>query len=139
MTLRTRNSIKRARVKQVLADLALSAFSSRTVDQLNLSELRRLSIGLQLVRDPLLLCLDDPTVDLDPLNTYFIISILSNHAKKYGRIVLLTMSNPRSDIFPFLDRITYLCLGSYSYDFKVHNKCILICPFFRRYCLYRLH
>lgn len=115
MTLRTRASIKRARVKQVLADLALNAFSSRTVDQLNVSELRRLAIGIQLVRDPLLLVLDDPTADLDPLNTYFVISILSNHAKKYGRIVLMTLDKPRSDIFPFLDRITYLCLGDIVY------------------------
>ena len=53
--------------------------------------------------------------DLDPLNTYFIVSILANHAKKYNRIVLLTMEKPRSDIFPFLDRVTYLCLGDVVY------------------------
>ena len=59
--------------------------------------------------------LDEPTWDLDPLNTYFIVSILSNHAKKYNRIVMLTMEKPRSDIFPFLDRVTYLCLGDVVY------------------------
>ena len=32
-----------------------------------------------------LLLLDEPTWDLDPLNTYFIVSILSHHAKKYNR------------------------------------------------------
>jgi len=47
---------------------------------------------------------DEPAWGLDPLNTYFIISILSNYTKKYGRIVILTMEKPRSDIFPFLDR-----------------------------------
>jgi ATP-binding cassette subfamily G (WHITE) protein 5 (sterolin 1) len=70
---------------------------------------------LQLVRDPVVLLLDEPTWDLDPLNTYFIVSILANHAKKYNRIVLLTMEKPRSDIFPFLDRVTYLCLGDVVY------------------------
>ncbi len=58
----------------------------------------------------------------------------ANHAKKYNRIVLLTMEKPRSDIFPFLDRVmntikficpthvnfpifkvTYLCLGDVVY------------------------
>ena len=107
--------VKTARVKQVLADLALSQVSNRTVDSLNASEYRRVAIGVQLVRDPVVLLLDEPTWDLDPLNTYFIISILANHAKKYNRIVLLTMEKPRSDIFPFLDRVTYLCLGDVVY------------------------
>ena len=63
----------------------------------------------------MVLLLDEPTWDLDPLNTYFIISILANHAKKYNRIVMITMEKPRSDIFPFLDRVTYLCLGDVVY------------------------
>lgn len=115
MTLKTNASIKRSRIKQVLADLALTALMNRKVDSLSVSEARRLAIGLQMIRDPLLLILDDPTANLDPLNTYFVVSILSNHAKKYGRINVLTMDKPRSDIFPFLDRVTYLCLGDVVY------------------------
>jgi len=61
------------------------------------------------------LLLDEPTWDLDPLNTYLVISILSNHARKYGRAVVLTMEKPRSDVFPFLDRVAYLCLGDVVY------------------------
>lgn len=112
---RSKNSIKRSRIKQVLADLALTSLGNHSVNTLNDSEARRLAIGLQMIRDPLLLVLDDPTYNLDPLNTYFVVSILSNHAKKYQRIVLLTMDKPRSDIFPFLDRVTYLCLGDIVY------------------------
>jgi len=107
--------VKKAKVKQVLADLALSPVANRQVDNLTASEYRRLTIGVQLVRDPVVLLLDEPTWDLDPLNTYFVVSILANHAKKYNRIVLLTMEKPRSDIFPFLDRVTYLCLGDVVY------------------------
>ena len=70
---------------------------------------------INILRDPVVLLLDEPTWDLDPLNTYFIISILANHAKKYNRIVMITMEKPRSDIFPFLDRVTYLCLGDVVY------------------------
>jgi len=117
MTIGTKVSayVKNSRVKQVLADLALSQFANRAVATLSQSEYRRLIIGTQLVRDPVVLLLDEPTWDLDPLNTYFIVSILSNHAKKYNRIVVLTMEKPRSDIFPFLDRVTYLCLGDVVY------------------------
>merc|ERR1712013_356087 len=97
--------VKVGRVKQVLADLALTQLANHSVETLTKAEYRRLVIGVQLVRDPVVLLLDEPTWDLDPLNTYFIISILSNHAKKYNRIVMITMEKPRSDIFPFLDRV----------------------------------
>ncbi|XP_042910538.1 ATP-binding cassette sub-family G member 5 isoform X4 [Parasteatoda tepidariorum] len=108
-------SMKRSRVKQVMADLALNQVSNREVSCLKPSEYRRLAIGIELVKDPVMILLDDPTYDLDPLNTYFVISILSNHAKKYNRIVILSMEKPRSDIFPFLDRVTYLSLGEVVY------------------------
>ncbi len=101
------NYVKAARVKQVMADLALSPVAGKPVEELTQSEYRRVCIGVQLVRDPVVLLLDEPTWDLDPLNTYFVISILANHAKKYNRIVLLTMEKPRSDIFPFLDRVCH--------------------------------
>lgn len=45
---------------------------------------------------PVILLLDEPTWDLDPLNTYLVISILSNAAKKYGTDIILTMEKPRS-------------------------------------------
>lgn len=113
----------------MMADLALSQVSNRCVENLTKSEYRRLIIGIQLIKDPskfqdihterssinfcllVILLLDEPTWDLDPLNTYLVVSILSNAAKKYGATVILTMEKPRSDVFPFLDRVLYLCLG----------------------------
>lgn len=65
---------------------------------------------------PVVLLLDEPTWDLDPLNTYLVISILSNAAKKYGSAIILTMEKPRSDVFPFLERVLYLCLGDVVYS-----------------------
>ncbi|XP_050303443.1 ATP-binding cassette sub-family G member 5 [Anthonomus grandis grandis] len=107
--------LKRSKVKQVMADLALSQVSNRCIENLTKSEYRRLMIGIQLIKDPVILLLDEPTWDLDPLNTYLVVSILSNAAKKYGSAVVLTMEKPRSDVFPFLDRVLYLCLGDTVY------------------------
>jgi len=95
--------------------LALAHVANRDVRDLNQSEYRRLVIGTHLLRDPVVILLDEPTWDLDPLHTYMVVSILSNHAKKYNRIVMLSTEKPRSDIFPFLDRVTYLCLGDIVY------------------------
>ncbi|KAG7165809.1 ATP-binding cassette sub-family G member 5-like [Homarus americanus] len=109
------SSMRSGRVRQVLADLALTQVANRPVEQLTPSEYRRLVIGVQLIKDPLVVLLDEPAWGLDPLNTYFVISILSNHAKKYNRIIIITMEKPRSDILPFLDRVSYLCLGDVVY------------------------
>ncbi|RZF36626.1 hypothetical protein LSTR_LSTR007329 [Laodelphax striatellus] len=107
--------VRSSRVRQVLADLALSQVARRSVASLTLSEYRRLAIGIQLVKDPVLLLLDEPTANLDPLSTYLIVSMLSSHARRRERAVVLTMEKPRSDVFPFLDRAAYLCLGDLVY------------------------
>ncbi|KAL3268131.1 hypothetical protein HHI36_007258 [Cryptolaemus montrouzieri] len=107
--------LKKSKVKQVMADLALSQVAGRCTEYLTKSEYRRLMIGIQLIKDPVVLLLDEPTWDLNPLNTYLVISILSNAAKKYGTAIILTMEKPRSDVFPFLERVLYLCLGDVVY------------------------
>ncbi|XP_054275102.1 ATP-binding cassette sub-family G member 5-like [Macrosteles quadrilineatus] len=107
--------VRSSRVRGVLADLALSQVARRNVANLTTSEHRRLVVGMQLIKDPALLLLDEPTADLDPLATYLIVSMLSSHARRRGRIVILTMEKPRSDVFPFLDRAAYLCLGDLVY------------------------
>ncbi|XP_028034741.1 ATP-binding cassette sub-family G member 5 [Bombyx mandarina] len=113
--------LKSSKVKQVMADMALSQVANKCVTNLTKSEYRRLVIGVQLIRDPIILLLDEPTWDLDPLNTYLVISILSNAAKKYGTAIILTMEKPRSDVFPFLDRVVYLCLGDVVYAGPTRN------------------
>jgi ATP-binding cassette, subfamily G (WHITE), member 5 (sterolin 1) len=44
--------LKSTKVRQILADLALSQVSNEKVENLSISEKRRLAIGIQLVRDP---------------------------------------------------------------------------------------
>ncbi|KAG1655938.1 ATP-binding cassette sub-family G member 8 [Nymphon striatum] len=96
------SSVKKNRVKQVLADLTLTQAANHDIDSLSPSEHIRVAIGVQLMKDPVVILLDEPNIDLDPLNTYLVASILSNYVKKYNRIVIMTMEQPRSDILPFL-------------------------------------
>ena len=66
------NYVKITRVKQVMADLALAHVANRAVQELSSSEYRRLVIGTHLLRDPVIILLDEPTWDLDPLHTYMV-------------------------------------------------------------------
>lgn len=93
------------RLRQILADLALSQVANKKIENLNRSELQRLAIAKQLVKNPAILLLDEPTQNLDPLNAYLLISILSNCSKKNGCGIILSLEKPRSDVFPFLDRL----------------------------------
>ncbi|XP_057330705.1 ATP-binding cassette sub-family G member 5 isoform X2 [Microplitis mediator] len=104
------------RVRQTLADLALSQVANRSVNDLTKPEYRRLMLGVQLAKDPMLLLLDEPTWDTDPLNTYLIVSMLWSYATRRGSIVVLTMETPRSDVLPFVSRVTLLCLGAVVYS-----------------------
>ncbi|XP_058792756.1 ATP-binding cassette sub-family G member 5 [Phymastichus coffea] len=105
-----------SRVRQTLADLALSQVANRPVSDLTKPEYRRLMLGVQLAKDPLLLLLDEPTWDTDPLNTYLIVSMLWSYATRKSSIVVLTMETPRSDVLPFVARVTLLCLGAVVYS-----------------------
>ncbi|KOX75572.1 ATP-binding cassette sub-family G member 5 [Melipona quadrifasciata] len=109
-------SNREARVRQTLADLALSQVANRPVNDLTKPEYRRLMLGVQLAKDPTLLLLDEPTWDTDPLNTYLIVSMLWSYATRRGSIVVLTMETPRSDVLPFVSRVTLLCLGAVVYS-----------------------
>jgi ATP-binding cassette, subfamily G (WHITE), member 5 (sterolin 1) len=75
-----------------------------------------------------LLLLDEPTTGLSPLHAYLVLSMLANHARNCGRIVILSMERPRSDVFPFLDRVAILCLGDVVYA----GRTTLLLDYFQR-------
>lgn len=120
LTLNTVQSIKSSRVTSILDNFGLSHLSDVQIEKVTFAESRRLTIALNLIRDPLLILVEDPTADLDPADSYLVVSMLSNHAKKHGRLVVMTMDNPRSDVFPFLDKVTFMCLGSIVYSGNTH-------------------
>lgn len=73
---------RETRVRQTLGDLALSQLANRPVSELTKAEYRRLMLGVQFAKDPMLLLLDEPTWDTDPLNTYLIVSMLWSYATR---------------------------------------------------------
>ncbi|KAF2268532.1 ABC transporter-like protein [Lojkania enalia] len=77
-------------------------------------EKRRTSIGVQLLSNPSLLWLDEPTTGLDSTSAYQIVKTLRTLARK-GRTVIVTIHQPRSEIWGLFDNIILLTRGSPAY------------------------
>ncbi|KAF2445524.1 P-loop containing nucleoside triphosphate hydrolase protein [Karstenula rhodostoma CBS 690.94] len=77
-------------------------------------EKRRVSIGVQLLSNPSLLWLDEPTTGLDSTSAYQIVKTLQNLARK-GRTIIVTIHQPRSEIWSLFDNIILLTRGKPAY------------------------
>ncbi|KAK0495490.1 P-loop containing nucleoside triphosphate hydrolase protein [Armillaria luteobubalina] len=78
-------------------------------------ERRRLSLGVQLLGNPSVLFLDEPTTGLDAASAYQLVKSLKSLAKK-GRTIVMTLHQPRSEVFLLLDAVTLLVQGHSLYS-----------------------
>ena len=73
-------------------------------------EKRRLSIGVQLLSDPAICLFDEPTSGLDAFTARHVIETLQQLARK-GRTVIMSIHQPRYDVFRMIDHIVLLARG----------------------------
>ena len=85
-------------------------------------ERRRVSIGVQMLRNPSILFLDEPTTGLDATSAFHLVKTLK-HLANMGRTIITTIHQPRSDIFFLLDRLTLLSRGNVVYTGPT-NECL---------------
>ncbi|KAJ8308058.1 hypothetical protein KUTeg_012932 [Tegillarca granosa] len=107
------------KVQKVINDMGLNTVSDSRVGGLIIrgisgGERRRVTIAIQLLQDPKILLLDEPTTGLDCHTARHLISKLVEIAKR-GKIVILTIHQPRSDIFRLFDNVGILSLGEMIY------------------------
>lgn len=65
-------------------------------------ERKRTSIGVELITDPSLVFLDEPTTGLDSFTATSVIEILRYLAES-GRTIISTIHQPNSDIYEMFD------------------------------------
>src|SRR6195952_5038537 len=78
-------------------------------------EKRRTSIGVQLLSNPSVLFLDEPTTGLDATSAFQLIRTLKGLAKR-GRTIVTTIHQPRSEIWGMFDGLVILTRGSPVYS-----------------------
>ncbi|MBE0667512.1 MAG: ATP-binding cassette domain-containing protein, partial [Bacteroidales bacterium] len=74
---------------------------------------KRLSIALELIREPTILFVDEPTSGLSSVDAEVVMNMLKEQAYK-GRLVITTIHQPGSDIYKMFDRIMILDKGGYE-------------------------
>jgi ABC-type multidrug transport system ATPase subunit len=84
-------------------------------------EKRRTSIGVQLLSNPSVLFLDEPTTGLDATSAFQLIRTLKRLAKK-GRTIITTIHQPRSEIWGMFDRLVILTRGSPVYSGRADDS-----------------
>ncbi|KAF2457396.1 P-loop containing nucleoside triphosphate hydrolase protein [Lineolata rhizophorae] len=78
-------------------------------------EKRRTSIGVQILANPSVLFLDEPTTGLDAASAFQLVRTLKNLARK-GRTIITTIHQPRSEIWSLFDNLVLLTQGVPAYS-----------------------
>lgn len=73
---------------------------------------KRLNIALELIREPSVLFVDEPTSGLSSLDSEIVMNLLKEQALK-GKIVLVNIHQPSSDIYKMFDKILFMDKGGY--------------------------
>ena len=73
-------------------------------------ERKRCSIGVEIITDPTLIFLDEPTTGLDSFTATAVVEIMKDLAAS-GRTVISTIHQPNSEIFDMFDRLMLLAQG----------------------------
>ncbi len=104
-------------VERVLADLDLTEISHLKVgDPLNKTisggQRKRLNIALELMREPSVLFVDEPTSGLSSTDSEKVMWLLKDLARK-GKLVIAIIHQPSSDIYKLFDKLWLLDKGGY--------------------------
>src|SRR5271169_3653163 len=106
---------KIARAEEVLSQLGLNhcadtLIGSEFVKGISGGEKRRVSIAVQILTDPKILMLDEPSSGLDANTAHGVMELLQGLAKE-GRTIICTIHQSRSDLFPLFGNLLLLANG----------------------------
>lgn len=107
----------RQTVKRVLDDLDLWDIRNLRVGSplnkmISGGQRKRLNIGLELLREPSILFVDEPTSGLSSSDSLMVMNLLKEQASN-GRLVIVNIHQPSSKVFRLLDKLWVLDKGGY--------------------------
>ncbi|NXJ01560.1 ABCG2 protein, partial [Psophia crepitans] len=110
---------KKERVTQIISELGLSQVADAKVGTelirgVSGGERKRTNIGMELITEPPVLFLDEPTTGLDASTANAVLILLKKLSKR-GRTIIFSIHQPRYSIFKLFDSLTLLALGKVLY------------------------
>ncbi|XP_065226170.1 ATP-binding cassette subfamily G member 4-like [Planococcus citri] len=115
----TRNE-KQSKIAEILKNLSLSECHQTLTKNLSGGERKRLAIALELISNPPVLFLDEPTTGLDSKAARQCLEVLQNLAFE-GRTVICTIHQPSALLLNMLHNIYVLSNGYCIYQGTVNN------------------
>jgi ABC transport system ATP-binding/permease protein len=105
------------RCEELLADLGLSETKHLKVGSplektISGGQRKRLNISLELIREPSVLFVDEPTSGLSSRDSENIMDLLKELALK-GKLIFVVIHQPSSDIYKMFDKLIILDVGGY--------------------------
>ncbi|KAK1297751.1 ABC transporter G family member 6 [Acorus calamus] len=113
------SSKKKARVQTLIDQLGLRSAAKTIIGDeghrgVSGGERRRVSIGIDIIHNPIVLFLDEPTSGLDSTSAFMVVKVLQRIAKS-GSVVVMSVHQPSARILRLLDRLIFLSRGQTVY------------------------
>ncbi|TWW79874.1 ATP-binding cassette sub-family G member 2 [Takifugu flavidus] len=110
---------KQQKVNKLIEELGLgrvadSRVGTQLIRGISGGERKRTNIGMELIIDPSVLFLDEPTTGLDASTANSVLLLLKRMAKN-GRTIILSIHQPRYSIYRLFDSLTLLVNGKQVY------------------------
>lgn len=117
---------KARQVEDLLDVLGLSAHGDTVTKRLSGGQKKRLSIALELVTNPSILFLDEPTTGLDSQSCSQFVSLMVDLAHNQNRTMVCTLHQPSALLFEKFDQVYALTSGRCIYQ----GPPALVIPYF---------
>lgn len=119
----------REEVEKILNDLDLYEIKDLKVGSpvnkvISGGQRKRLNIALELIREPTILFVDEPTSGLSSVDAETVMNMLKEQTYK-GKLVITTIHQPGSDIYKMFDRIMILDRGGYLIYYGNPNETVI--------------
>jgi ABC transport system ATP-binding/permease protein len=85
---------------------------------------KRINIALELVREPFILFVDEPTSGLSSVDSEVVLNLLKEQTYK-GKLVVVNIHQPGSDLFKLFDKVIVLDKGGYQIFYGNPNEAVI--------------